>query len=50
MTMQPYKWISPSSHRPHYRGLKESGVLEDDASLGIVVTDPVLAYYRKRRS
>ena len=32
------------------QGLKESGVLEDDASLGIVVTDPVLAYYRKRRS
>ncbi|MBK6774562.1 MAG: hypothetical protein IPG74_01500 [Flavobacteriales bacterium] len=32
------------------QGLKESGVLEDDASLGIVVTGPVLAYYRKRRS
>lgn len=30
--------------------LKESGVLEDDASLGIVITDAVLAYYQKQRS
>lgn len=32
------------------QSLKESELLEDDASIGIVVTDAVLAYYRKHRS
>ena len=32
------------------QGLKEGGMLEDDASLGIVITDAVLAYYRNSRS
>ncbi|WKZ67086.1 MAG: protein phosphatase 2C domain-containing protein [Flavobacteriales bacterium] len=32
------------------QGLKESGVLEDDASLGVVVTEAVLSHYNKQRS
>jgi serine/threonine protein phosphatase PrpC len=32
------------------QGLKESGVLEDDASLGVVVTESVLSYYNKQRN
>ena len=32
------------------QGLKESGVLEDDASLGILLTDTVLSCYRKHQS
>jgi serine/threonine protein phosphatase PrpC len=32
------------------QGLKESGVLEDDASLGVVVTEAALSYYNKQRS
>lgn len=32
------------------QGLKTKGMLEDDASLGIVITDAVLSYYRKRRN